>query len=257
MVKDFAPHTVKLFHFGDEQSRLFISCIVLENRENKMKFTTAVVSVTVMATSGCAFSPASSFGAAKTGSSSASSNTGLCAVIRDKKDKSQELRFGWDGTTALGGAVEQAKPARMLDDIRAAAETIPDECEVFNANVEMDADSLKFEDVMDLIDKHYETGLIEFKNGDIVNKQGQNEGSAKLLSYAALSQLDEQTTLKLWGQYYREVLKDPNGDSHQNIRNFMKTGWKGEFFGWDGGGCIDFWFAAYFSDDIEDEDYYR
>ena len=128
-----------------------------------------------------------------------------------------------------GGAVENAKPARMLDEIRAAGETIPDECEVFNANVEMDADELKFEDVMDLIDKHYEVGLIEFKNGDIVNKQGENEGSAKLLSYAALAELDKDTTLKLWGQYYREVLADPKGDSHQNIRNFMKYGWDGTF----------------------------
>jgi HopJ type III effector protein len=48
-----------------------------------------------------------------------------------------------------------------------------------------------------------------------------------LLSYAALSQLDKDNTLKLWGQYYREVKADPNGSSHQNIRNFMKYGWEG------------------------------
>jgi hypothetical protein len=115
----------------------------------------------------------------------------------------------------------------MIRDIRAAGETIPDECEVFNANVEMNADSLMMEEVVEVIDTWYESGLIEFKNGDIVNKQGENEGSAKILSYAALSNLDKETTLKLWGQYYREVLKDPNGDSHQNIRNFMKYGWEG------------------------------
>jgi hypothetical protein len=120
-----------------------------------------------------------------------------------------------------------AKPARMLEDIRAAGETIPDECEVFNANVEMSADDLLFEDVMEMIDTHYESQLLEFKNGDIVNKQGENEGSAKILSYAALSNLDKETTLKLWGQYYREVKNDPDGDSHQNIRNFMKYGWDG------------------------------
>ena len=33
--------------------------------------------------------------------------------------------------------------------------------------------------------------------------------------------------LQLWGEYYREVLADPEGSSHQNIRNFMKTGWEG------------------------------
>lgn len=147
--------------------------------------------------------------------------------IREKTEKAKELAFGWDGTTALGGAVEVAKPARMIDAIRAAGETIPNDCEVFNANVEMDADSLTFEEVMEVIDTHYESQLLEFKNGDILNKQGENEGSAKLLSYAALSGMDKETTLKLWGQYYREVLNDPDGTSHQNIRNFMKYGWDG------------------------------
>jgi hypothetical protein len=135
---------------------------------------------------------------------------------------------GWDGTTPLGGAVVDSKPARMLAEIRASGETIPDECELFNANVEMSReDDLMFETVMELIDTHYESQLLEFKNGDLLNKQGENEGSAKILSYAILSGMNEAGTLKLWGQYYRQVLADPKGDSHQNIRNFMKTGWKG------------------------------
>jgi len=153
--------------------------------------------------------------------------TALNANIRGPTQKAEELRFGWDGTTALGGAVEVAKPSRMLDDIREAGETIPEACELFNANLEMDGDSVMFEDVIAMIDEHYESGLIEFKNGDIVNKQGENEGSAKVLSYAALSNLDKETTLKLWGQYYRDVLATPDGDDHGNIRNFMKTGWEG------------------------------
>ena len=155
------------------------------------------------------------------------STTSLSATIRPKTEKAEALAFGWDGTTALGGAVEVAKPTRMLDEIRAAGETIPPECEIFNSNVEMNADDLKFEEVIEIIDTHYETGLIEFKNGDIVNQQGENEGSAKVLSYAALSGMDKETTLKLWGQYYRDVLKTPDGSDHQNIRNFMKYGWEG------------------------------
>jgi len=184
-------------------------------------------SIIVLATAGTsnAFSP--SCGNSKTLSCFSSSSYFALHAIRDKTQKSEELRFGWDGSTALGGAVEDAKPARLLNEIREAGETVVDECELFNANVEMDADNLKFEDVMELIDTHYEVGLIEFKNGAIVNKQGENEGSAKLLSYAALSQFDKDTTLKLWGEYYREVLADLEGDSHQNIRNFMKTGWDG------------------------------
>lgn len=169
-----------------------------------------------------AFAPSAAFGVTRP-----SVVIALPAEIRGPSEKSKELAFGWDGTTALGGAVVDSKPARMLDAIRAAGETVPSECEVFNANVEMDADSLTFESVMELIDTHYESQLLEFKNGDIVNQQGENEGSAKLLSYAALSEMDKETTLKLWGQYYREVLKDPTGSSHQNIRNFMKYGWEG------------------------------
>jgi len=182
-----------------------------------MKLSVAVV-LTSFASSN-AFAPAA-FGVSR-------SSTDLSAKIREPSDKSDTLRFGWDGTQARGGAVEEAAPARMLDEIRAAGETIPDECEVFNANVEMDATDLMFEDVMTMIDTHYESQLLEFKNGDMVNEPGQNEGSAKVLSYAALSNMDKDTTLKLWGQYYRDVVATPDGDDHQNIRNFIKYGWEG------------------------------
>jgi len=78
-----------------------------------------------------------------------------------------------------------------------------------------------------MLDEQFEYGLIDFKNGDIMNAQGENDGSAKVLSYGALSNLDKDTTLKLWGQYYRDVLATPDGTDHANIRNFMKTGWEG------------------------------
>ena len=129
----------------------------------------------------------------------------LKAEIRGPTEKSEELRFGWDGTTALGGAVVDSQPARMLDEIRAAGETIPPPCEVFNANVEMDADNLMFEEVIEMIDTYYEPGLLEFKNGDMLNKQGENEGSAKVLSYAALSGFDKETTLKVCSMYHNIV----------------------------------------------------
>jgi len=171
--------------------------------------------------------PVAAFSPAFVSSKGSISVTRLAANIRPKTDKAEVLANGWDGTTALGGAVEVAKPSRMLDEIRAAGETIPSDCEVFNANVEMSGDDLSFEEVIEMIDTHYESGLIEFKNGDIVNAPGENEGSAKVLSYAALSGMDKDTTLKLWGQYYREVKANPDGSDHANIRNFMKYGWEG------------------------------
>lgn len=74
----------------------------------------------------------------------------LGANIRGPTEKSEQLRFGWDGTTALGGAVEVAKPSRMLEDIREAGEEIPNECEVFNANLEMSGDDVTFEEVIEV-----------------------------------------------------------------------------------------------------------
>lgn len=155
------------------------------------------------------------------------SKTVLHAEIRPPTPKSDTLRFGWDGTTPLGGAVEVAKPARMLDAIREAGETIPSECEVFNSNVEMSADDLTMEEVLEMINTHYETQLLEYTVGDVVNKQGENEATGHILSYAALSNMDKETTLKLWGQHYRAVLANPDGTDHANIRNFMKFGWEG------------------------------
>lgn len=162
------------------------------------------------------------FGISTTRSSSSSLHM---VEIRPPTEKADTLRFGWDGTTALGGAVEVAKPARMLAEIRAVGETIPSECEMFNNNVDMDSSNLMLEDVLEMINAHYETQLLEYSVGNIVNKQGENEATGLILSYAALSNMNKETTLKLWGQYYRDVLKNPNGTDHANIREFMKNGW--------------------------------
>jgi len=159
-----------------------------------------------------------------------SSRTALDANIRGPTDKDKELRFGWDGTNALGGAVEVAKSSRLLEDIRANGETIPEACELFNANLEMGGDDITFEEVTELLDEHYESALCEFQNGGLTNKPGENQGSANVLSYAALANLDDESTLKLWGQYYRDVKNTPSGTDHQNIRNFIKTGWNGVTF---------------------------
>lgn len=61
----------------------------------------------------------------------------------------------------------------------------------------MSGDELMFEEFITLCDEQYESGLIEFKNGDIVNMPGENEGSAKVLSYAALADFDKEMTLKV------------------------------------------------------------
>jgi len=59
------------------------------------------------------------------------------------------------------------------------------------------------------------------------NAAGENEGSCKIFSFAQLQQLDETQTLNCFGRYYREdVLKNPQGSDHANIRTFIKHGWQ-------------------------------
>ena len=90
-----------------------------------------------------------------------------------------------------------------------------------------------FKVVMEVIDSHYEFTPTAFKNGNTNNDANTNNGSCKLFSYAKINQLDKQSTLNAFGDYYTvDVLKNPTGDDHQNIRNFIEFGWNGiEFSG--------------------------
>ena len=64
-----------------------------------------------------------------------------------------------------------------------------------------------------------------------MNEAGTNEGSCKIFAFAQLHHLSEQATLACFGQYYREdVLQNPQGNDHGNIRNFIKQGWQGITF---------------------------
>lgn len=43
-----------------------------------------------------------------------------------------------------------------------------------------------------------------------------------------MNNLSEKDTLALFGDFYRnDVLQNPEGEDHQNIRNFIKYGWNG------------------------------
>jgi hypothetical protein len=93
-------------------------------------------------------------------------------------------------------------------------------------------DRISFEDTMAVIDALYEFTPTTFQNGNQLNEAGKNNGSCKLFSFAKLHGLSQQQTLHCFGAYYRnDVLQHPNGTDHQNIRNFMQTGWDGIEFG--------------------------
>jgi hypothetical protein len=88
-------------------------------------------------------------------------------------------------------------------------------------------ESVEFTDVIEIINRHYRYKPASFINGDLQNEAGTNEGSCKIFYFAQLHELTEQQTLNCFGHYYRDdVLKNPDGNDHGNIRNFIKTGWQ-------------------------------
>jgi HopJ type III effector protein len=92
-------------------------------------------------------------------------------------------------------------------------------------------DSVCFNETVALIESLYEFTPTAFSNGGLVSEAGQNSGSCKIFSFARLHDLSKLQTLCCFGAYYRDdVLKHPQGTDHQNIRNFIATGWAGIAF---------------------------
>ena len=96
----------------------------------------------------------------------------------------------------------------------------------FLQQLEQNPGEINFNTTIGLIDSLYEFTPTSFKNGALENEAGQNSGSCKLFSFALRHKLDQQQTLYCFGQYYQDVLNSPEKDDHQNIRNFMTTGWE-------------------------------
>lgn len=95
-----------------------------------------------------------------------------------------------------------------------------------------DGHLVEFKDTIAVITQHYFYTPTRFTNGlgegAVTNEPGTNEGSCKIFSFARLHDLSEPQTLALFGCYYRDdVLGNPEGRDHGNIRNFMKYGWGG------------------------------
>lgn len=98
------------------------------------------------------------------------------------------------------------------------------------ARLHQAADTVQVTDVLAVIEAGYEYTPTTFTNGvppeQIVNTAGSNEVSCRLFAFAALHQLPPAQTLACFGHYYRdEVLGDPDGVNHGNIRTFMRHGW--------------------------------
>lgn len=90
---------------------------------------------------------------------------------------------------------------------------------------------ISFAETIAIISENYDYQPTTFKNGNVENVAGQNEGSCKIFAFAKLNQLTPEQTLSLFGDYYHvDVLQNPNATDHQNIRQFMQHGWEGISF---------------------------
>eukprot|EP00192_Tetraselmis_astigmatica_P020078 CAMPEP_0117671990 /NCGR_PEP_ID=MMETSP0804-20121206/13654_1 /TAXON_ID=1074897 /ORGANISM="Tetraselmis astigmatica, Strain CCMP880" /LENGTH=186 /DNA_ID=CAMNT_0005480539 /DNA_START=137 /DNA_END=697 /DNA_ORIENTATION=+ len=92
-----------------------------------------------------------------------------------------------------------------------------------------------FSDLLTMVNDAYVELPVEYKSGagtpdEVVNPPGTNSGSRKVFYLAKLHGLTEEETLRLFCEHSIEVKDNPNGDSHANIRAFMKHGWPGIHF---------------------------
>lgn len=88
-----------------------------------------------------------------------------------------------------------------------------------------------FNQTIAIIDHYYHYQPTYFRNGLHENSAGKNEGSCKIFAFAKMHHLNTAQTLALFGNYYHiDVLKNPDGVDHPNIRQFMKDSWNGITF---------------------------
>lgn len=100
--------------------------------------------------------------------------------------------------------------------------------EIFLEKLNHHPESIDFAEVIALVDANYDFTPTAFQNGETRNEAGQNSGSCKLFSFAQLQNFSQAQTLACFGAFYSvDVLENPTGDNHQNIRNFIKFGWNG------------------------------
>jgi hypothetical protein len=107
---------------------------------------------------------------------------------------------------------------------------VPPPIENLLRKVRTDASSLMFAETLEAIELGFEFFGVKFSCGDVVSSSSENTGSSKVLSMAILVGLTDAETLACFGEHYRDVLADPSGASHANIRALMATGLAGVKF---------------------------
>ncbi|SOB76438.1 HopJ type III effector protein [Marinobacter sp. LV10R510-11A] len=94
----------------------------------------------------------------------------------------------------------------------------------------LDGGHADFDDTLALIERYFDYNPASFHNGPLFNAAGENAGSCRVFGLGRHCSLNEADTLKLFAQHYQQVLNDPAGESHSNIRQFISSGWSGIHF---------------------------
>ncbi|GGX47898.1 HopJ type III effector protein [Saccharospirillum salsuginis] len=103
--------------------------------------------------------------------------------------------------------------------------------QAFVDRIYSEPEAIAFDETIAAIDRHFDFTPTAFSVGEQHNGEGSNLGSCKILAFGHLMNLPEPTTLHLFGDYFRvDVLQHPDGDDHQNIRQFLRHGWRGVSF---------------------------
>lgn len=97
----------------------------------------------------------------------------------------------------------------------------------FKIKLKLSPSAILFSETMHVIEENFSFSPTAFSNGEMNNKLSENSGSCKLFAFAILQKFTKEETLFCFGEHYKNVLDDANGTSHQNIRNFLKTGFDG------------------------------
>lgn len=122
-------------------------------------------------------------------------------------------------STALGATVTEWKD-------------LPDTIQPIVTALKESPASVEFDAVIKAIDDGYDETEVEFEVNGFKSAPGKNLGSAKIFSLGILAGLSKEETLACFGQYYKDVLANPDGDDHPNIRGFIESGWDGVSFPW-------------------------
>lgn len=105
------------------------------------------------------------------------------------------------------------------------------ELNAFIEKLNQQPEQVEFEHTIAVIDAFYDFVPTSFTNGSTRNDAGQNNGSCKIFAFGKLNGLDKASTLACFGRFYRQdVLENPQGEDHANIRNFIQSGWDGVHF---------------------------